>query len=86
MPAECNYGIRDKELLAIITALEKWYIYLYQLPQTFTILTDHHNLQTFTTKTLLSRRQARWDQELAQFDFKIVFRPGSLNGKADTLT
>src|SRR5258705_352239 len=63
-PAECNYGIGNKELLAIITALEKWYIYLYQLPQTFTILTDHHNLQTFTTKTLLSRRQARWAQEV----------------------
>src|SRR5258706_12024432 len=28
-PAKCDYGIGDKELLAIITALEKWYIYLY---------------------------------------------------------
>ena len=31
-PAECNYGIGDKELLAIINALEKWHIYLHQLP------------------------------------------------------
>ena len=62
---ECNYGIDDKELLAIVVALEKWYIYLHQLPHTFTIMTDHHNLQTFSTKALLSRRQVRWAQELA---------------------
>ena len=85
-PAECNYRIGDKELLAIIMALEKWHIYLHQLPHTFTILTDYHNLQTFTTKALLSCRQARWAQELAQYDFKIIFRPRSLNGKADALT
>jgi len=85
-PAECNYGIGDKELLAIINALEKWHIYLHLLPQLFTILTDHHNLQTFTTKALLSRCQARWAQEIAQYDFKILFRPGKDNGKADALT
>ena len=28
-PAECNYGIDDKELLAIVVALEKWHIYLH---------------------------------------------------------
>jgi len=86
MPAKCNYGIGDKELLAIINALEKWHIYLHLLPRLFTILTDHHNLQTFTTKALLSRRQARWGQEIAQYDFKILFRPGKDNDKTDVLT
>jgi len=85
-PAECNYGIGDKKLLAIINVLEKWHIYLHQLPRPFMILTDHHNLQTFTTKALLSRRQARWAQEIAQCDFKILFHPGKDNGKADALT
>jgi len=85
-PAECNYGTGDKELLAIIKALDKWHMYLHQLPQPFTIITDHHNLQNFTTKALLSRRQARWAQELAQYEFKIVFRPGAQNGTADALT
>ena len=85
-PAECNYGIGDKELLAIIVALEKWHIYLHALPRPFTVFTDHHNLQTFTSKALLSRRQARWAQELTQYEFKIVFRPGAQNGKADALT
>ena len=57
--AKCNYAIGDKELLAIISCLEKWHIYIYQLPRPFTIFTDHYNLQTFTTKSILSRRQAQ---------------------------
>ena len=84
--AECNNGISDKELLAIIKALDKWHMYLHQLPQPFTIITDYHNLQNFTTKALLYRRQARWAQELAQYNFKIIFRPGAQNGKANALT
>ena len=58
-PAEYNYGIGDKELLAIVASLEKWHIYLHALPKPFTIHTDHHNLQIFSTKALLNRRQAR---------------------------
>ena len=52
-PAECNYGIRDKELLVIITCLKKWHMYLYGVP--FLIYTDHHNLQNCGTKALLNR-------------------------------
>ena len=55
-PAECNYGIGDKELLAILACLEKWHMYLHGVP--FLIYTDHHNLQNFVTKALLNRRQA----------------------------
>ena len=55
--AECNYGIGDKELLAIVASLEKWHMYLHGIE--FTIFTDHHNLQNFATKALLNRRQAR---------------------------
>ena len=85
-PAECNYGIGDKELLAIVASLEKWHIYLHALPKPFTIYTYHHNLQTFSTKALLNRRQARWAGTLAQYDFMIAFRPVIRNGKADALT
>ena len=85
-PAECNYGIGNKELLAIVIDLEKWHIYLHQLPHMFTIIIDHYNLQTFSTKALLCHRQACWARELAQYDFKIMFRPGTQNGKTDALT
>ena len=35
---------------------------------------------------MLNRRQARWAQELSGYDFKIFFRPGRQNGKADYLS
>ena len=35
---------------------------------------------------MLNQRQARWAQELAGYDFKIFFRPGRQNGKADYLS
>ena len=83
-PAECNYGIGDKELLAIIACLEKWHMYWHGI--NFTIFTDHHNLQNFATKALLNRRQARWAGLLAQYQFHIQFHSGKANGKADALT
>jgi hypothetical protein len=38
-----------------------------------------------TTK-LLNRRQACWSLFLSQFNFKIVYHPGTTGGKPDTLT
>jgi hypothetical protein len=38
-----------------------------------------------TTK-ILNRRQARWAQELSSYDFKIIYRKGSSNGKPDALS
>ena len=85
-PTECNYGIGDKELFTIVVCLEKWHIYLHSLKTPFVIFTNHHNLQNFTTKSLLNRRQARWAGLLAQYDFLITFRHSDKNGKADALT
>ena len=49
-PAECNYDIHDKELLAIIRAIEFWRPELMCLRDTIDILTDHKNLQFFMAK------------------------------------
>ena len=83
-PTECNYGIGNKELLAIIACLEKWHMYLHGIP--FSIYTEHHNLLNFGTKALLNRRQARWTGLLAKYEFQIQFCAGKVNGKADALT
>lgn len=85
-PAECNYGIGDKELLAIVTAFTEWHQYLEGLPNPVDIYTDHSNLQTFMTKMRLSRRQVRWAQKLSEYNFRIIFREGRKNQKADALT
>jgi hypothetical protein len=85
-PAERNYKIWDREMLAIIWALEDWRHFLEGLPESFEICTDHHNLVWWTTTQDLSRRQARWALRLSRFNFKITPKPGSSMGKADALS
>lgn len=47
---------------------------------------DHKNLTHFTTTKELNRRQVRWAEELASYDFKITYRKGSENARADALS
>ena len=46
-PAERNYKIYDKELLAIVEALTKWRQYLLDAKEPFEVWTDHENLKYF---------------------------------------
>jgi RNase H-like domain found in reverse transcriptase len=48
-PAECNYEIYDKELLAIIRCLEHWRPELESTDIPIKIFTDHKNLEYFMT-------------------------------------
>ncbi|KAF8748741.1 hypothetical protein RHS01_10575 [Rhizoctonia solani] len=69
--AEANYDTHDKELLAIIKALEEWRIFLEA--------TDRP-IQDF------NRRHARWRIFLSDFNFEIHYRPGKQSGKPDALS
>ena len=62
LPAECNYEIFDKELLAIVHAFETWTAELGSIEASTLILTDHKNLEHFTTTKKLNRRQVRWNE------------------------
>jgi len=84
--AECNYDIHDKELLAIVQAFHEWKRYTRGNTKPIRVLTDHKNLVTFMTTKELKERQARWMQELSQYNFKIEYRPGKEGGKPDALT
>jgi hypothetical protein len=56
--AEQNYDIHDKELLAIVRALEAFRHYLEGHPEPFEIWSDHSNLQYFRTKQKLVAKLA----------------------------
>ena len=84
--AERNYEIHDKELLAIIRALDEWRHYLEGAEHKLDIVSDHKNLLYFSDARRLTRRQARWSLFLSRFDFAIRHRPGSLGGKPDALS
>jgi hypothetical protein len=85
-PAEINYDVYDKELLAIVASFGEWRHYLEGSQHKILVYCDHKNLQHFTTTRTLNRRQARWSLHLSSFDFTIVFRPGKLQGKPDALS
>ena len=85
-PAECNYPIHDKEMLAIIRAFEEWKPELLGHDTTVPVYSDHRALEYFMTTKQLSARQVRWAEYLSQFNFRIAFRAGKSNEKADTLT
>ena len=86
IPAEINYEIYDKELLAIVASFEQWRNYLYGAKHKVVVYTDHKNLLYYTTTRRLNRRQARWSLFLADFDFTITYRPGAKQGKPDALS
>ena len=84
-PAECNYEIHDKELLAIIHILWHFCHYLQGNEHTTRIFLDHMNLQYFTTKQTLTQHQAWWSLFLSTFDYIIIPKPRKYN-KANGLS
>ncbi len=82
-PAERNYDIGNRELLAIKLALEEWRHWLEGAQQPFVVLTDHKNLEYLREAKRLNPRQARWALFFTRFNFSISYRPGSWNLKAD---
>ena len=84
-PAECNYEIYDKEMLAIIRCLEEWDAELRGV-QSFEIHTDHKNLEYFMTVRKLTERQMRWSLILSRYNFIIIHVPGKENERADALS
>jgi hypothetical protein len=84
-PAEMNYPIHDKEMLAIVRAFEHWRSELEGTGHLVEVLTDHKALEYFMSTKALSARQARWAEVLSRYNFKILYRPGRTN-TADPLT
>jgi hypothetical protein len=53
---ECNYEIYDKELMAIVRAFKEWHPELQSIIDPIHVLSNHKNLEYFTTTKLLNRR------------------------------
>ena len=83
---ELNYDTHDKELLAIFEAFKIWQHYLEGPAYPIDVVTDHKNLEYFSTTKVLTWRQARWSEYLSQFNLVIRFCPGCFGTKPDTLT
>jgi hypothetical protein len=66
-------------MLAIIESMKHWRHYLEGAKYPVQIHTDHKNLEVFMTTKILNRRQARWAEFLANYDFVLTHIKGTKN-------
>ena len=86
LPAEVNYPIHNKEMLAIILYLKQWDTELRSTKAPFTVLTNHKNLQYFMQKQRLTERQMRWALELSKYHMLLKHRPGKQSPAPNALS
>lgn len=82
--AENKYHSYELEMLAIVKAIERFYIYLYGI--IFTVVTDCNALVYAINKANLNPRIARWTLALQNYIFNITHRPGTRMAHVDALS
>ncbi|XP_045537629.1 uncharacterized protein K02A2.6-like [Papilio machaon] len=84
---QCRYAQIEKELLAIVFALERFHQYVFGRSDV-TVETDHKPLESLFKKSLDSvpARLQRMMLRAQAYDFKVVYKPGKYMYIADTLS
>nr|KYP52749.1 Retrovirus-related Pol polyprotein from transposon 17.6 [Cajanus cajan] len=70
-----NYPTYDKELYALVRALQTWEHYL--VTREFFIHNDHESLKYLRGQGKLNKRNAKWVEYLEQFLYVIKYKKGS---------
>jgi len=70
---ELNYDTHNKELLTIFEAFKSWRHYVEGPAFPIDVVTDHKNLEYFSTSKVLTCWQARWSEYLSSFNLIIRF-------------
>jgi len=82
--AALNYPTYDKEMYALVRALETWQHYLW--PKEFVIHTDHESLKHLKGQGKLNKRHAKWVEFIESFPYVIKYKQGKENVVADALS
>ncbi|XP_058003679.1 uncharacterized protein LOC131180086 [Hevea brasiliensis] len=64
--ATLNYSTYDKEMYALVPALETWQHYLW--PKEFVIHSDHESLKYLKGQNKLNKRHAKWSEFIEGFE------------------
>ena len=86
IPAERNYDIYERELLAVLKSLEHWRPHLAATEKPVTVLTDHANLAFWKNPKKVNRRVARWFATLQDYHLRIKHVPGKQHAAPDMLS
>lgn len=81
---EINYSVIEKECLAIIYCVNHFRPYIYG--RKFNLLTDHQPLVWLNSVKDPANRLVHWRLSLANYEYKIFYKPGSVNSNADALS
>ena len=84
--AELNYPIYNKEFLAIFNCFKEFRHYLRGSKHQVKVYMDHKNIVHFTTTQELNGQQIKYAEYLGSFDFVIIHRKGSDNGRANAIS
>lgn len=83
-PRQQALSIYERELLAIVYAVQKWSTYLAHKP--FVIKTDQRSIKHILEQRLNTPFQQAWVAKLMGFEFEIVYKEGKENIAADALS
>ena len=82
--AERRYTVSEKEMLPVVHCLRVWRQYL--MGSQFVVKTDNSAIFHFFDQPKLTTKQARWQESLAEFNFKFEHKVGRSNQAADALS
>ena len=87
--AERGYSQLDKEALGVLFGVKKFHQFVYG--RHFTVYTDHKLLLGLLnpdkpTPSMASSRMQRWALALLAYEYELIYRPGTQNGNADSLS
>ena len=83
-PRHLGLSTYEKELLALVYAVEKWRPYLMSSP--FLVKTDHYSLKYLVDQKISTPLQAKLLPKLLGLDYTIVYKKGKDNTAADALS
>lgn len=85
LPSQMNWGITEKEVYALVWAVEK--LERYIKGRKFHVITDHKAIEWIRIKKDFGNpRIQRWMECLQCYDFSVEYRKGEEMGEADALS
>ena len=84
LPNEKNWSATELECAAIVWAVKKNRQLFYGIP--FVVMSDHQPLKNLESLATKVNRVQKWYDLLSAYTYKLVYRPGRMNGNADLMS